>query len=796
MALGIGANTAVFSVLSAVLLRSLPVRSPEELRVVVWKGRHVSISNHTGGGTLQSVPGFQVEGAFPYPAYREFQDRSAGLAEVFGFYPLRRLAAVVRGEASTIHGIMVSGNFFAGYGAGTMIGRPLGPEDDHPNAPPVAVITHSLWERRFALDPRVLGETLTLNRHVVSIVGVLPRDFVGPLFKAPAEVYVPFSAQPQLVSGHPLSSVDHWWVQVMARLGPGADEAHAKGTLDAAFQEAVRVSGGRVDEAGIVFQDGRRGPMGHRRRLAKPFIALMVVTGLVLLIACANLAGLLLAWGASHEGDWAVRAAMGASRWSLIRESLVESSLLALGGACGGVALAAWGQHLLLAPLLALLSDLRLEARVDLGVVSFALGLAVTTVLLFGVLPSWRLSRVNPQGSLRQRRAPGREGFRLGKALVVGQVAVAILLASVAGLLLRSFVNLAHVAPGFRAENVLLFKVNAGQSGYDAPTRLGLYGRLREEVASIPGVQAVALSEIALGSGWESSSAISIVGSAEHEGESLQASQVVVSDSFLGTMGIPLLLGRDLLPSDTGSRQRVAVVNDVFVRRYLGGEQPLGRSFRIGRDEHRIVGVCGNATVQNVRDDIPPTMYLSHLQVAPGAMFFVVRSAIAPLSLVPAVRQRLAALDSNLPLESVGTQIATLEDSLVIDRLTTTLSGVMALLAVLLSGIGLHGLMAFAVARRTREIGVRMALGSRPSAVLSAHLKEALWLCGVGAACGIPLALAVGQLMRSVLFEVQPHDPVALLGAAALLIGAGLLAAWIPARRASRVDPMVALRCE
>jgi predicted permease len=796
MALGIGANTALFSIVNAVLLRSLPVPNPHELRVVAWKGRNVRLSQYTGGGAFQSVPGYRVDGSFPYPAYCEFRDQGVGFADVFAFFPVRRLTGLMRGEASTVHGIMVSGNFFSGYGAGTLIGRPLTPEDDRLSAPPVAVITHSLWEQRFGLDPRVLGEALTLNRHSFSIVGVLPRDYVGPLSKYPAQVYVPLSAQPQLSPGTPLSSTQHWWVQVMARLAPDAAEQSAQASLDLLFRQALSASSAHADDAGIVLQDGRRGPLGLKVRLALPFLALMVVTSLVLLIACANLAGLLLARGAALEGDLAVRAAMGASRWKLVRDSLVESFLLALGGACGGLLLAAWGQNLLLAPVNALVDELRLDARIDLAVLGFALGLAVATTLLFGVLPAWRLSRVDPQVGLSQRSASGRQRLRLGKTLVAGQVGLAILLATVAGLLLRSFVNLTHVDPGFRTENVLLFKVNAGQSGYDGPARLGFYDRLRDEVAAIPGVRSVALSDVALGSGSLSANGITIPGRPTRAGEHLQANQLLVSDAFFATMGIPILLGRDLAPSDTDGRPRVAVVNELFVRQFLPGEQPLGRSFRAADKDYEIVGVCGNAKYQSLREDVAPTMYLSRRQSATGAMFYEVRAAVPPLSLVPGVRQRLAALDRNVPLENVGTQTGTLEGSLTLERLATSLSGLMALLAVLLSGIGLYGLMAFVVARRTREIGVRMALGAQPGDVSRAYLREALWLCGAGLAFGLPLSLAVGLLMRAVLFGVQPHDPVALLGAAGLLLGVGLLAAWLPARRAAKVDPMAALRCE
>ena len=795
MAIGIGANTAVFSVLNALLLRSLPVTEPQELRVVAWKARGVSLPSYSGGGDLQSVPGAVVRGSFSYPGFRELREGGAAFARLFAFVAVRRLTAEVRGQAATLNGAMVSGDFFDAYPARTLIGRGLTLEDERPNAAPVAVISHSLWQEQFSLDPRVLGETLTLNRSAFTVVGVLPREHEGPLSKFPPQVYVTFAAQPQLAPGTPTSSPRHWWVQIMARLRPGADDASLRAVLDPTLQEALRSSAARAEEAGIVIQDGSRGPMGLRVRLAKPFLALMMLTALVLLVACANLAGLLLARGAAREGDLAVRAAIGASRTRLVRDSLLESGLLAAGGAFAGVLLASWGRRLILASLPFAPGDLRLDTPVDLTVLAFAGGLALLTAFVMGGLPAWRAARVEPQKCLRHRLASSERSPLLGRALVAAQFAAAILLATSAGLLLRSFVNLLHVDPGFRAENVLLFKLDPGQGGYDVDRRIALYDRLRDQLLGIPGVHSVAISEAALGGGTVTQREVSVVGP---DGHALRAdaSLLTVSESFFATMGVPLRSGRDFTPSDARSGERVAVVNEAFVRRFLATQAPLERQFRVGEHEHRIVGVCADAKYQDVRERVAPTAYLSLRQLAPGAMYYEVRSQLPPLSLVPAVRQQLAALDPSLPLDAVTTQAAVISDSLAFERLAADLSAVMALLALLLSGVGLFGLLALAVARRRREIGIRLALGARPGDISRAHLREALRLCAFGLGLGLPASLVTARLMRAVLFELPPHDPVAFLGGALLLLLVGLCAAWLPARRAAQVDPLVALRCE
>jgi predicted permease len=803
LAVGIGVNTAIFSLLNALLLRSLPVRNPQELRVINWVGRNPEMRNFfTSAGLGRTGTGLVYNGSFPYPTYQDFRDRGAGFAEVFAFFPLHSVTAVARSEALRAGGLMVSGNFLTGYGARTLIGRPIAPEDDQPGAAPVVLITYRWWEQHFGLDPNVLGQTVSLNKAPFTIIGVLPRDFVGPFPGDMADFYVPLSAQPQLAPNFPLTSPNHWWLQIMARLAPGASQTEAQASLEVLFRQALSASDSRMDQPGIWLADGRRGPSNMiRENGARPLWGLLLVVSLVLLVACANVANLLLARGAARQREMAVRAALGASCWRLIRQSLTESMVLSLAGGALGLVVASWGRVVLLQVLLGFLSSvipgsLHFDTRTDINILAFTLGLSVVATLLFGLIPALRAARADPAAGLKDRAALGAPRLRLGKVVVSVQVGISVLLVVLAGLVIQTSANLSRVNPGFNPENLLLFRLDAAQAGYEGQRGVDFYENVRQSVAAIPSVRAVAFSDLALVSGAEAANGISIPGSSARPGEHLQAWQLVISDSFFSTMGMGLLHGRDFAATDTSANPKVAIVNETFARSFLPGEEPIGKSFQIASDEYQIVGVCGDAKYKNLRSEVPPTMYLCHRQTSPGAMCFEVRSALPPLSLVPAVRKAVASLDPNIPLADIKSQRRQLDQSMAPERLFASLCSFLALLAMLLSCIGLYGLMAYSVARRTGEIGIRMALGARPRDVARPILREAVLLAAAGLAVGVPMALALAHLIRSVLFGIQPYDPATLIGSALLLTGVAVLAAWIPARRATKVDPLVALKCE
>jgi len=798
LALGIGANTAIFSLLNAVLLRSLPVRNPHELRVVNWVGHNAMLSNYTGSGMREVSGTGRVASSFPYATYCDFRDRGTGFAEVFAFTQIFNCTALTPAGATASDGLMVSGNFFAGYGAQTLIGRTLVPEDDRMGAPPVAVITYRWWERQFGLDPNALGQVVFLNKIAFTIVGVMPRGYVGPTPGDSTEFYVPMSAQPHLKSGYPLDSYNHWWVEIMARLSPGADERQARTALEGIFKQALAAPGSttKMDQPGILLEDGSRGPLMARERLAEPVYVLMAAVGLVLLIACANLASLLLARGAARQHEYAVRGAIGAGHWRLVRQSLTESLLLALAGGAFGLVLAQLGKAAILGMLSGYLGYFHLDASSDTRVLAFTFGVSLATVFLFGLLPALRSAWINPIAGIKNRTSLGVPRLRLGKVLVTLQVGLSLLLVVGAGLFVRTFANLSHVDPGFDTENLLLFQVNAGQAGYKDEQLTDFYNNLSRSLAAIPGVRAVASSSLMPLGGGVTRNAISIPGRPTKSDEHLQADQLVVNESFFSTMGIPLLQGRGFQPTDTASSPHVAIVNELFIRSFFPNEEPLGRIFKHGSMDVEIIGVCGNAKHWDIRHDVPAIMYMPYPQWRENRMCFEVRSVLPPESLVPAVRKTVATLDRGIPLTDVRTQTEQISRQLTMERLLAALCSFVALLAMLLSCIGLYGLMAYHVARRRNEIGIRMALGARPQDVAWPVVRGVIVMTATGAVLGTAGALALVRLIKSQLYGVAPHDPTTLLGAALLLLGVAALAAWIPARRAAKVDPMVALRHE
>ena len=798
LGLGIGANTAIFSLLNAVLLKSLPVHNPHELRVVNWVGRNPSLSNYTGSGMRSISAGGQVASSFPYAAYRDFRDRSAGFAEVFAFSQLFGCTALTPAGAINSDGLMVSGNFFQGYGAQTLIGRTLVPEDDRADAPPVTVITYRWWERQFGLEPNALGQTVFLNKVAFTVVGILPQRYAGPTPGDSTDFYVPMSAQPQLQPHYPLDSYNHWWVEIMARMAPGADDRQAEASLEGIFAQALTAPGAttKMDQPGILLEGGSRGPMMPRQGMAQPIYVLLAAVGLVLLVACANLAGLLLARGAARQHEYAIRGAIGAGRWRLIRQSLTESLLLSLAGGTLGLVFAQVGKAAILGMLSSFLGYFHLDTSGDARVLAFTFGVSLATVLLFGLLPALRSAWVNPVVGIRDRSMVGAPRLRLGKVLVTIQVGLSVLLVVGAGLFVRTFANLSRIDPGFDTESLLLFKLNAGQAGYKNEQLTDFYSGLNRSLEAIPGVRSAAFSSLAPLGGGMSRSGISIPGRPTKPDERLQADQLIVNESFFTTMAIPLLQGRVFEPSDTADSPHVAVVNECFIRSYFPNEYPLGRIFKHGSMDVQIVGVCGNARYWDIRHEVPPIMYLPYPQWREGGMCFEVRSVLPPASIVPAVRRTVAALDRNIPLTDIRTQTEQISRQLTMERLFATLCSFVALLALLLACIGLYGLMAYSVARRRNEIGIRMALGARPRDVAWPVVRGALLMAMIGVVSGGAGALALVRLIRSQLYGVAPHDPATLLGSALLLLTVAVLAAWIPARRAAGINPMAALRCE
>ncbi len=801
LALGIGANTAIFSVLNAVWMRALPVRDPHALRVVKWSGHNTRFSHWSGGGdeAASNRSGITVTGSFPYPVYRDFKERVEGCSDVFAFFGMSGLTVVGPQGATTADALMVSGDFFDGYGAQAFMGRTLQAGDESSQADSVAVITYHFWEKQCNLDPGVIGRMITINGHPFTIVGVMPRTYCGPQIGDTAQIYVPMSAQPALSPRYHVDARDHWWAKIMVRVKPKADESQIKAVMEGLLLQTFSTPGQgmQTDDPHILLGDGSRGLLGIRRQIASGLVILMLAVSLVLMIACANLAGLLLARGAARQQELAVRAAMGAGRRRLIRQLLTESLVLSLAGAGLGLLVAIWIKAIMLGFVPDILADsFRLSVRIDARVLLFTLGAAVATSLLSGLLPALRVTRLDLCSGLKGQRALGISGLRLGKMLVAAQVSLSVLLVMSAGLLLQTLINLYRTDLGFSTDRILVFGLNPGQAGYEGADAVRFYDQVEANIAALPGVKHVALSSNSLLGERISGGSVSIPGRTRQKDQGRMVRMLDVSETFFQTMDIPLLRGRAFERTDTSAQPGVVVANVTFVRTFFPHEDPLGQSIRTGDKEYQIVGLCADAKYERVRSEIGPTLYFSHRQARPGAMVFEVRTASDPLTLVPAVRKTVADLERMIPLEQVSTQLQLFRTSVTPEQIFTSLCGGLALLGISLSCIGLYGLLAFVVTRRTGEIGVRLALGARPRDIAWPVMRSALWLTALGLLVGIPVALGLTRVLRSVLFGVTPHDPITIFASVLLIFAIAALAAWLPARRAARIDPMTALRYE
>ncbi len=803
LALGIGANTAIFSTINGILYKSLPVCNPHELRSIIWTTRTLPKIPLLEGGYSSTKSGGLCCGSFQYQTYLDFAEQARGFSDVFAFSNLGEFVTISAGGlASRAYPETVSGNFFQSYGAEVLIGRPITLEDDRPDAPPVAVITYPLWQRVFGFDPHVIGRTLAVRDTIFTIIGVLPRHYVAPLVEQErVDFYVPLVARPRLMDERLMHDenrwLNSWWVRIMGRLAPGADEAQAQASLELLFGQALSRSEVEIDRPGILLEEGLEGVFGRRQDAAGPFWLMLIVVGLVLLIACTNLAGLLLARGAVRLQEMAVRAAMGAGRWRLIRQSLTESMILSLGGVCLGLLLSVWLRGILSSYILDPSGSGQFNLRIDANVLMFALGTGVFTTLLSGLFPALRAGNTDPLTGLKDTGSYNASRLRLGKVLVTAQVSMSVLFVVVGGLLCRTLTNLYRMDPGFVTENLLLVPIDPGESLYPPRDEQSFYDSVRQEIAAIPGVRSVALSNTTLtgGSGWNPKVSIP----SRPEARPRKSLLLSVSEGYFTTLGISLLKGRDFRVTDTEDSQRVVIVNEEFARLFFPDENPLGRFIAMSGfegEEYQIVGLCGNHIYCGLWRRISPILYRPHSQYQLSSMTCMIRSVLPPLSLVPAVRRAVAEVDRNLPLEGITTQKLAIKESLRVERLMTSLIGSFALLALALCCIGLYGLMAYNVARRTGEMGIRKALGACPWDVAWPILREALTLTAIGVAIGLPVALALVRLIRSFIYGIEPYDPITMIGTVGIMVIVAALAAWIPARRAAQIDPMVALRYE
>jgi len=918
LALGIGANTAIFSLVDAVMLRSLPVKDPSQLVLLKWSARNSpKIHGYMTGGDCPSDMNLGAPNptgcSLSQPMFRELAN-SNQFAGVAAFANSGPLSLTGNGPAAMINGQLVSGEFFRTMGLNPAAGRLLEASDDSQSAAPVAVLNYGYWQRAFGGSRDAVGRTINLNSVAFTIIGVAEQRFTGVTPGSDYDVWLPLSAGRRITDpmrwNNREQDVTHWWLTVIGRMKIGASLPQVQAAVSGIFRNemlygsvplfeagrmvaphgpsagggpvrqqmmlgpgsgpmgpppgAGRAAGGPVvlqapapppaggdksaklqgpssaptrvapgqappspanesrslskpdDEPAVTLLNAQTGLMGARRRFANPLYILMCVVGIILLIACSNVAGLVLARAAARQKEMALRLALGAGRARIVRQLLTESLLLATAGGALGILFASWGTH----SIVSFVSSnqprpLTFATGIDLRVLGFTVAVSLLTGILFGLAPAFRGARVDLTPALKEgfgvspslmRRAG--KFFTISNALVVTQVALAIVVLIGAGLLVRTLQNLRSIDVGFDSHNLVIFNINPSLAGYKDAQIDSFYRDLQGRLSQTPGVKSASFSMLPLLSGN-----LAITGfhwpNTPQDRES-ESDVLSVGPNFFGTMQIPFLAGRNFTSTDyeiAANKSAAAkvptpvVVDQAFVNNYLGKENPIGKRFgeSAASEEdaaspgYEIIGVVRDAKYSDLRREINPTMYTPQ---SGGGAAFEIRTAGDPQALVPIIRNTVAQIDPNLPLRDVTTESQQIDRLLFQERLVARLSGFFGLLALVLACIGLYGLLAFEVARRTREIGIRTALGAQVGDVLRLVVKQGLSLTLVGALIGIGAALGVTRYLKTMLYDVRANDPLTILFVAALLILVALAACFIPARRASNVDPVVALRCE
>ncbi|HTR03772.1 MAG TPA: ABC transporter permease [Thermoanaerobaculia bacterium] len=825
LGLGIGANTALFSVAHAALLRQLPVREPGRLVLFEWRAGETFRTSGRRGSGMPLPPHTTGASVFRPDVYARLEEartgagaKSSPLQTLFGFAPIYELTSRVGDRAEIVHGQAVTGNYFEGLGVRPALGRPIVESDDRPGAAPVAVVSHAFWKSAFGADPSVLGKVVTLNRTAFTVVGVTPPEFAGTLqVDYQPAVTVPLSCEPVLLGAdsglRPNGRPTLWFLNVMGRLKPGATLDEARQSLDPTFRAAAlevmpppRRDGEPArlepkDEPRLTTRPGGLGLMESRQMYSRPIYALFGVVGVVLLIACANLANLLLARATRRRGEIRTRLAIGASRGRLIRQLLTESLLIAMLGGLAGILFALWGDGALAA-----ISgeDARIlpngvSAGLSAPVIAFAIALTVVTSLLFGLVPAWGTSRVDLSRELAQSRRTASRS-RLGGGLIVLQVALSVVLLSGAGLLLRTLHNLQAVPLGFDQERLLVFGLRPEQGGYREERLAQFYDALLARLDALPGVAAVTFGRIPLIAEYSWNTNVLLPGESVRSAAHHVVNRQMVRENYFDALRIPKLRGRTFTAGDDERAPRVAIVNATLARRLFPGGDPIGQ--RISDPDEKwqaeIVGVVGDTKYDSQRSAVEPLLYTPWRQDLRnvGEMYFALRAAEDPAALTPTVERAVHDLDRGLPLTDVGTQEERSRATVGRERIYTQILTFFGGLALLLAATGLFGVLAYSVAQRTREIGIRMALGARQANVVRMIVAQGLRPAAAGLVLGLGAALALGRTVADLVYGIPASDPGTLAGVGALLLGIAGLAAFIPARRAARVDPSVALRSD
>jgi predicted permease len=802
LALGIGANTAIFSLVNSLLLRTLPVADPTRLVVV----------NDAG----VTSPGIQ---SWTFAIWDNIRQRARAFDGAFAF-GAPRFNLAQGGEQQLVDGLYVSGQYFATLGVPPLVGRTITEQDDVRGGGkdgPVAVISYAFWQRRFGGAANAVGQSIAVERVPFTIVGIMPPEFFGSEIGRAFDVAIPLGTEP-LIRGKE-SNLDRrssWWLTVMLRLKPGQsldDGTAALRGVQAQIRESAmpqdwlpRLQAGFLKEP-FSLVPGASGTSVLRNRYQRPLLTILVVVALVLLVACANIANLLLARATARRHELSVRLALGAPRWRLARQLLVESLVLSMAGALLGLVFAAWGSRALVAQLSTQVNRVVLELPLDWRVMGFTMAVSVATALLFGTAPAFRAARVDPIDAIKEHgRSPGGDGrVSISNGLVIAQVALSLVLVVAAGLFVRSFTGLTQVRLGFDREQILVVNVNALRSRVDPAERTALFQRLTDAVAGVPGVVRAAGSVVTPVSNSTWGFNVNVPGAPELPERDRNVLVNMVTPGWFATYGTRLLAGRDIDARDTATAPHVAVVNEAFVRRFFPGRNAVGGTIEYpsGTSQHTppslIVGVVEDAVYRNLREPIRPTLYQPLAQYdatrfpLPSASISVRAAAGSPTLLSRSVASALTSMDRDLAFtfRPLADQI---NASLIQERMVAMLSGFFGGLALLLAALGLYGVTSYAVSRRHAEIGIRMALGAAPSGVVRLVLTRVTALVAIGVAVGAGLSVWASKFVATLLFGLEPRDPATLVSAAVVLAAIGAIAGWLPAYRASRIDPAKVLR--
>jgi predicted permease len=795
LALGIGANTAIFSVLDAVLLKMLPVRKPEQLWAL----------NHAGGDRSGN--------GFAYPVFERLRDQNQAFSDLFAFSTWPESIATIQGREEPLPGsvLLVSGGYHAGLGIRPLLGRLISPEDNRAGHP-VAVLSYGFWQRKFGGAPSVIGQSIALNGTPFTVIGVTPPEFFGVRVGRSDAITVPMMMQPLMMPGAPfLQNPKNWDVEVMGRLKPGQTEAQAKAGLRVLFQQIELELAGEnpppdrrrmIQERRIDLAPASQGLSALRRQFSEPLRILMAVAGLVLLIACANVANLLLARAAARRKEIAVRLALGAGRLRLVRQLLTESLLLASLGGAAGFLVAPWVSSLCVALIPDRAGSIDLKFSLDQRLLAFTAIVSILTGIVFGLVPAWQSTRTSLAPTLKNGPRDIHHGprqFWLGGGLVAIQVALSLLLLVGAGLFVRTFQKLKALDPGFDSGNLLLVSLDSRMRGSSPNQPFNLVQQILERIGNVPGVAAVTVSRDGnFGGGGRTRTTLTVPGATASAAADLDVFDVPAGPRFFETFGIPLLRGREFAFQDDARAPKVAIINETAARRLFGHQNPIGRRIGVGTAGDTIlIGVVQDSKLNSLREETPPVMYRPFLQSGPpGRMTFAIRTVVPPMSMLAAVRRELDAYERNLPLFGFTTVKAVVEKSLAQERLFAALSSLFGLVALALAAVGLYGVMAYSVSQRTREIGLRIALGAQGRSVLALIIGQGMKVVLGGLAAGSIAAFGLTRFIASRLYGITTTDPAVFIAVSALLAFVALLACYLPARRASKVDPMEALRHE